>query len=197
MCGIILHHETVALEADDCCNSSRKDDGVCFNIDVTNDAFFQDMTDCLPLSRSDFVCPENSPREQFNNITAFIDGSMVYGSDSKTAEGLRTKTDGLLRTHKLGPTLPTRKAAGFKSNEHQNPKDLVAGDTRAIETPGLAGLQSLFVAEHNRIARELKSKHPEFGDEELYQRSRRIVGAELQNIVYSEGRVKKNSGIFH
>ena len=158
---------------------------MCFNIDVTTDRFFQDKTACLPFSRSEAICQEGG-REQFNLITAFVDGSNVYGSDDRTAEGLRTKTDGLLRTHELGPTLPTREEAGFESDEHQNPQDLVAGDIRATENPGLAGLHSLFVAEHNRIARELKTRVANLDDEDLYQISRRIVGAELQNIVYSE-----------
>ena len=187
MVAIIVYffsHVNIAAEAD-CCDEDLKEDGVCFNIDVTLDRFFQGKTDCLPFSRSEAICQEGG-REQINLLTAFVDGSNVYGSDEHTAEGLRTKTNGLLRTHELGPTLPTRQDAEFESDEHQNPQDLVAGDIRATETPGLAGLHSLFVAEHNRIAQELKRKDPELGDEDLYQISRRVVGAELQTIVYSE-----------
>jgi len=185
--GQFLDHDvtlTPELEAD-CCDENLREDSVCFNIDVSTDEFFEGKTDCLPLSRSEAICQEG-PREQFNLITAFVDGSNVYGSDEETAEGLRTKTDGLLRTHELGPTLPTRQDAGFESDEHQNPQDLVAGDIRATETPGLAGIHSLFVAEHNRIARTLKTRDPELNDEDLYQISRRVVIGELQNIVFSE-----------
>ena len=74
-----------------------------------------------------------------------------------------------MRVHELGPTIPTRKDAGFESGHGENPKDLVAGDTRAIETPGLASLHSLFLNEHNRISRVLKEKSPDLVDEELYQ----------------------------
>ena len=119
-------------------------------------------------------------------LTAFVDGSNIYGSDSHTAEALRTKTDGLLRTHELGPTLPTRQDAELESEENQNPMDLVAGDIRALENPGLTSIHSMFVAEHNRIARILKSKNADLEDEELYEISRSVVSAELQNIVYSE-----------
>ena len=176
----------IVAEAD-CCDEALREDGVCFNIDVSTDEFFEGKTDCLPLSRSEAICQEGQgPREQFNINTAFVDGSNVYGSDDDTADNLRTKTDGLLRTHELGPTLPTRRGAGFESNEHQNPQDLVAGDIRATETPGLAGIHSLFVAEHNRIARALKTKNPALGDEDLYQMTRRVVIGELQNIVFSE-----------
>ena len=75
--------------------------------------------------------------------------------------------------------------AGFTDG---NPDDLVAGDVRAIEQPALASLHTLFLNEHNRLAAELKSCLPSVlhTDEILYQETRRIVGAELQNIVYSE-----------
>ena len=110
----IIDYENIVAEAD-CCDETLREDGVCFNIDVSTDEFFEGKTDCLPLSRSEAICQEG-PREQFNLITAFVDGSNVYGSDDDTADNLRTKTDGLLRTHELGPTLPTRQGAGFESN---------------------------------------------------------------------------------
>ena len=37
-----------------------------------------------------------------------------------------------------------------------------------------------------RIASELKMLLPEAGDEELYQSTRRIVVAEMQNVVYGQ-----------
>ena len=49
-----------------------------------------------------------------NINSAFIDGSALYGSDEKIAFKLRTGNDGLMKTHRLGPTLPTRGEAGLK-----------------------------------------------------------------------------------
>ena len=84
-------------------------------------------------------------REQMNAVTAFIDGSQIYGSDWTTASGLR-ENGGLgarLRTSSEFDNveiLPQRSQCPFTfSNNH--PSALVAGDVRAAEQPGLASIQ--------------------------------------------------------
>ena len=47
----------------------------------------------------------------------------------------------------------------------------MAGDIRAIEQPGLASLHSLFVNEHNRIAKEISDSKEGLDDEEIYQQA--------------------------
>jgi peroxidase len=184
----------------------------CFNVNVTEDLFYADkgLAGCHPFTRSDAICTgcDNNVREQFNAITAFIDASNVYGSDPVTASGLRADswrsgqpTHGELRQHSSGPAIPSRKQCGFTSHSPaQDPEDLVAGDVRAIEQPGLASLHSLFVNEHNQIVQGLKdherlkstlktsgTKEEQIeADEKLYQEARRLVGAEIQQVVYGE-----------
>ena len=65
-------------------------------------------------------------------------------------------------------------------------ESLVGGDPRATVQPGLTSLYSLFLNEHNRVAQGLKAVDSSLDDEDLYQRARIIVTAELQNIVYKE-----------
>jgi len=166
----------------------------CFNIDIAEDVFYRNHGfQCFPFTRATPICSQNKVREQFNAITAFIDGNQVYGSDKTRAEKLRTKKDGLMKTHYLGPTLPTNRQADFVDGTPlttppgAQTEDLVAGDIRVQQHPGLGAIQSLFLLEHNRIAREYKELNPGLtNDEEIYQLSRRLVAAQMQNIVYSE-----------
>ena len=94
-----------------------------------------------------------------NGYTAFIDGSQIYGSDKSTSDGLRTKKNGLLKTHdqfKYVPNLPTRKQCGFQITDSKKAEDLVAGDVRVTVQPTLASMHTLFLNEHNRIANGLE-----------------------------------------
>src|SRR5262249_22681663 len=56
----------------------------------------------IPFNRSEFdpstgTGPGN-PRQQINDITAFLDASMVYGSDPVSADALRTHSGGMLKS---------------------------------------------------------------------------------------------------
>ena len=62
----------------------------------------------------------------------------------------------------------------------------VSGDPRAQENPPLAVIHTLFLREHNRIARELGKINQQWDDETIFQEARRIVIAEIQHITYTE-----------
>ena len=138
---------------------------------------------------------EYDPRQQSNNITAWIDGSGVYGSDRERADWLRTFHGGKLKMSK-GGLLPYNTIDGEKdspvdphapemANEHRLPKVFVAGDERANEQPGLTSLHTLFVREHNRLCDEfLKLGYT--NDEDNYQTARALVAAYIQAITYNE-----------
>src|SRR5262249_29771863 len=113
-------------------------------------------------------------RQQINQVTSWIDGSMVYGSDATTAASLRTFVGGQMKTS-AGNLLPTD-AAG----------DFLAGDVRANENVELPSRPNLFVREHNRIAAQIARSNPRLSDEEVYQQARAQVIAEIQVITYKE-----------
>ena len=155
----------------------------------------------IPMKRSAFAHDSgtsmDNPRKNKNDITAWIDASNVYGSDTYRASWLRTFRDGKLKTSE-GNFLPYNTRNGELEAEididapemaMENPfatKWFIAGDPRANENTLLLSLHTLFVREHNRICEALLASDPTLTDEILYQMARRRVGALIQSVVYYE-----------
>ena len=146
---------------------------------------------CLKLSRSIPACrcPEHDsevPRSQINQLTSYIDASNVYGSTDELAARLRLFSGGLLkeggRTHTFKGNLPFQN----EKAEHSDLHFFEAGDERANEQVGLTIMHTIWMREHNRIARYLGRLNPCWGDNKLYYESRKIVGAMAQAITYNE-----------
>ena len=61
-----------------------------------------------------------------------------------------------------------------------------AGDIRAREMPGLAAMHTLFVREHNRVCDLIANANSGLDEDTIFENARRIVIAEMQNVVYGE-----------
>ena len=136
-----------------------------------------------------------------NGITAFIDGSNIYGSDEETSIGLRTsvKVQGrrgrtttfpgaFLKTQvSVGhnKALPPRSQCGFATRmpteanpePTPTPDDLTSGDVRAVVQPALTSIHTLFLHEHNRIVdaiQPLWRAHPDTKDLPAHAREKFI-----------------------
>mgnify|MGYP001222539002 CR=1 FL=1 len=72
------------------------------------------------------------------------------------------------------------------SNQGEDVYCFLAGDPRVNEQTVLAMVHTLFVREHNRIARNLLFNNPAWLDDRLYEEARRIVIAEYQHIIFNE-----------
>ncbi|XP_066957201.1 chorion peroxidase-like [Macrobrachium rosenbergii] len=135
------------------------------------------------------------PREQVNQQSAYLDGSVIYGIKPPVATGdpLRSFQDGLLKEtvssygEQLLPVSMDR-AMLCNSPDHmaKNEFCFLSGDDRVNEVPSLVLFHVVMAREHNRVAKVLKGLRPNATDEELYQESRRIVTAELQHVTYNE-----------
>ncbi|MEZ4217657.1 MAG: peroxidase family protein [Myxococcota bacterium] len=127
-----------------------------------------------------------SPREQVDEITAWIDASNVYGSDAERARALRADDgSGRLRTS-AGNLLPFNDAGLPNAGGSDDASLFLAGDVRANEQVGLAAMHTLFVREHNRIVDELAARHRGWRGDRVYEKARQLVGALMQAITYRE-----------
>jgi len=110
-----------------------------------------------------------------NEISAYIDGSMVYGSDEATATALRANDGSGRMLLDADGNLP-RDADG----------NFMAGDIRVNEQQQLTTMHTVLAREHNRIADTLSAVNPDWSGERVYQESRSLVGAQIQAITYND-----------
>ena len=62
----------------------------------------------------------------------------------------------------------------------------LVGDERGDENLALHSMHTLWVREHNRIAKKLKIYNPDWSGDRLYDNARKIVGGIFQKIVFKE-----------
>lgn len=130
----------------------------------------------------------SNPRQQINQITSFIDGSTVYGSDTTRNNFIRDLAahNGKLKLDSNG-LLPLNTDGLPNANEGPTPSNMLflAGDVRANEQVGLTAMHTLLVREHNWLVDQLAATGVT-GEEELYQQAKAIVEGEIQHITYNE-----------
>ncbi|XP_060069965.1 peroxidasin-like [Ylistrum balloti] len=155
------------------------------DIDPTTDPDFKEDT-CMAFRRSlprrgEHLC-EPGIREQVNDITSYIDGSMVYGSTEAVANSLRTFQNGTLLVA-TGDLLPRNNDSTCVLDDVNSSHCFLAGDIRVNENPNLSVMHTAFVRYHNLLCEKL-SQGGVTGDQKIYNIARKIVGAILQNILY-------------
>jgi len=145
----------------------------------------------IPLIRSKYEPGTGdsaaNPRQQVNVITSYIDASNVYGSDASRSAALRTFSGGLLKTS-VGNLLPLNTMGLDNANDGPFADETLfaAGDVRANEQAALTAMHTLFMREHNRLAGQIASENGGWTDEQVFQRARKFVGAQMQVITYQE-----------
>lgn len=161
-----------------------------FNIPVpAGDPFFDPDntgTQIIPLNRSVFDpnTGTTNPRQQINSESSYLDGSAVYGSSLNRNVYLREFVGGRLKTS-TGNLLPCNNGK-FADPGNTLSSFYIAGDERCNEHIGLASIHTLFVREHNYWASLIGDCCSKLSDEEIYQRAKIIVEAEIQAITFNE-----------
>ena len=173
---------------------SPSDSGESFHIAVTDPA--DPLFPVIPMNRSGFDPSTGTdglnPRVQTNRLTSWIDASNVYGSGTDRADWLRHPDPS--RRGQLNFT-PDAGGALLPYNDGTQEMDngtgfggqlFVAGDNRANEQVGLVSMHTLFMREHNRWAEAFAASDAGLSSDEVYERARRVVGAQMQAITYNE-----------
>ncbi|MEH6546124.1 MAG: peroxidase family protein [Sneathiella sp.] len=144
-------------------------------IDIPDDDEYFDPEIDMGFFRADPVSGTGTETaaQYTNEITSFMDGSMIYGSDTETAAALRTD-DGKLLLDEIG-------LVAFADDG-----SVLAGDIRAAENSGLYSIQTLFAREHNNWVDKLAEKNPDWTADGLYDAARVRVEAEIQAITFNE-----------
>ncbi|GAB6023030.1 hypothetical protein CHUAL_007124 [Chamberlinius hualienensis] len=166
----------------------------CMEISIpSNDPFYQQFNQqCMEFVRTIPAPPPKcslGPREQLNQLTNFVDSSMIYGSSENQTKNLRDTNGGRLKVGggAAGREFPPhRNGGGCTGDVGRGMFCFQAGDVRSTEQPLLGVLHTAFLREHNRIAAELVRLNPGWNDETLFQEARRIIQAEMQHITYNE-----------
>ena len=138
---------------------------------------------------SDTGSEEGNPREYPNEVSNWLDGSSIYSSSVELQDYLRMGEGGRLKVTDVDgwDMVPGGVTEYVESTTGDDPNlQFFVGDSRNIEHIGLTSLQVLFIREHNRLADGLSERHSDWSDEQVFQRAKKLVQAEIQAITFNE-----------
>ncbi|KAG9510118.1 Chorion peroxidase [Fragariocoptes setiger] len=196
--GQLLDHDMSRAapgSAPECCPHYLR--GLCMPIPVPKfDPFYSKFgVKCLKFDRSLAAIRPKCKlgvRLQINTLTSPIDANFVYGSTKTMADQLREFDDGQMRVWNyfkdLKPLLPPKDEQP-DDDCLARPKGLfcfMAGDVRVNEQTHLTVLHTLYVREHNRMAKILAELNIDWDDDRIYHEVRHIQAAGVQHVLMNE-----------
>uniref|UniRef100_A0A673Z796 NAD(P)H oxidase (H2O2-forming) n=1 Tax=Salmo trutta TaxID=8032 RepID=A0A673Z796_SALTR len=135
----------------------------------------------------------NNPRTQVNLVTAWLDGSSIYGPSSSWSDALRSFSGGLLSSgeqldmpKRSGSTSLMWSAADPSTGQHEPEGLYELGNAWGNENVFTMAEGIVWFRYHNYIASQLSEKHSSWSDEDLFQNARKTVVATFQNIAFYE-----------
>ncbi|NXG86323.1 DUOX2 oxidase, partial [Stercorarius parasiticus] len=135
----------------------------------------------------------NSPREQTNEVTGWLDGSSIYGPSHSWSDALRSFSRGQLASgpdrrlpRETDGRVPMWKALDPSTGQGGPQGIYDLGSTWGNENRFLQAESIVWFRYHNRWATVLAQMHPTWTDEDLFQHARKWVIATFQSIVLYE-----------
>ncbi|XP_025201922.1 peroxidase-like [Melanaphis sacchari] len=203
--GQFIAHDITLLtpdfSVDNCCSVQNvsKVPTQCqnvINIPKNDPIYLNYNKTCMSFNRAvtsaNFSC-QIMPATFMVEVSQYIDGSHIYGSNDSIAAGLRSFINGKLRSDILKSNQNTRveefcpqvNRTTLQCDSSTNSKACFqAGDIRINQNLGNALLHNLFLRFHNHLASKLLYLNQFWSDEMLYQETRKIIGAVIQHITY-------------
>ncbi|CAI2343224.1 unnamed protein product [Caenorhabditis sp. 36 PRJEB53466] len=169
-----------------CQNITSRCMAVPITFDDANSNFRQ--AQCIRVSRSSPICGSGNlkPRQQLNENTGYIDASPIYGSSVHDSKKFRDGGSGFLKL----PMFNGNSFLPFDQSKCRNRAQcsviFTAGDSRVNLFVGLSAWHTIFTKEHNRLVTAFQRLNPHWDGERLYQEARKVIGAQVQAIVYRE-----------
>ncbi|XP_025408384.1 peroxidase-like isoform X3 [Sipha flava] len=182
--------------SDDCCSyqnqlSVSKACEAIIKIPMDDPVYSKYNKTCMEFTRAmtsiNYSCSLQSsePSTFMNDATHYIDGSQIYGSDDHTASTLRSYTNGKMKSVTREDDFQESCPYSFVGSSSSFNKTY-SSNSGANSNLGMALFHDMFLRFHNFVALELKNAVPLWSDETLYQESRKIVGAVIQHITYTQ-----------
>lgn len=179
-----------------CCSQESINYPECFpvHLDISDPYYVKHNISCLEFVRSAAapVCCLG-PREQLNTVSAYIDGSMIYGRDLQSSKNLRSFTNGTLLiylTEDNRTLLPVSKNLNDGCNREDEADNgrycFATGDSRANENIHLTSMHLLWLRHHNNVAGKLAKINGHWNDEKIFQETRKILIGQIQHITFNE-----------
>lgn len=167
----VLAAAWIQFEVHDWFSHGKGDWDTAWQVPLEDDDTWRERPMRIPRSKSDASWVDDGNPQTFTTADShWWDGSQVYGSNPTFAAALRTGEGGRLR---VGPEgLPPQELEQF----------IDVSDVAGNFWVGLALLHALFMLEHNAIADRIRTEHPTWTDDQLYDKARLVNAALMAKI---------------
>lgn len=176
--GQFIDHTLVATP-------TSKSDEESVDIEIPGGGKLGKFTGFLPFKRSERVRVKLRDNSEFpeNTLSSALDLTSVYGGSKQRNTALRVGTDGMMKLSDGDfPPLNTN----FNNAPRLGSEFFLCGDHRSNEHPILTSLHTIFLREHNAIARDLKRRNRSWNDETLFDEAKKINEGQWQKIAFEE-----------